>query len=137
MTISNFEFDFTAPLGRNQKNQNRKAVTGMTMTVYDSRFSLTSEVLESLNNPQGISIYHSPELEAFLIRADENGHPVSTLTGKQFSQIEVKEILQNEKGCDFRDNFYRLQNGRRYGQFVIFSTDDMIAVKREVRNGKH
>lgn len=135
--ISNFEFDFTAPLGRNRKNQNRTAVTGMTMTVYDSRFSLTNEVLESLDNPKGISIYHSPDMEAFLIRADENGHPVSTHHGKQFSQIEVKKILQKEKGCDFKENFYRLQNGRKYGQFVVFSTDDMIEVKREVRNGKH
>ena len=137
MNIDSIQFDFS-PIGRNRKSINRSAITGLTMTVYDSRFSLTTDVLGSLGNPSHISVAYEPRLEAFLVFEDDDGYKVERASsgGKTYRCMEVKEILQNHKNCDFAQNFYRLQNGRRYGQYVIFSTDDMIEIKREVRNGK-
>ena len=138
MTIANIAFDFT-PLGRNARNQSRTAVSGMTMTVYDTRFSVTDAVLNALDDPERISITYNPELESFLVFADEEGHLVGNRTGsgKQFSERDVRNILTEVKNCDFVTNFYRIQNGRRFGKFVLFSTDDLIEIRREERNGKH
>ena len=135
MEISNMQFDFS-PLGRNRKNQRRTAVDGMTMTVYDSRFNVTKDVLEALDNPEKISISYNDQLASFLIFADENGQNVARKSsgGKTFRVGDVKTILQ-QKGCDFFANFYRIENGRRYGRFVLFALEDLIEVKREVRNG--
>ena len=135
MEITNIAFDFS-PIGRNSKSQRRSAVTGMTMTVYDSRFSLTTDVLETLGNPDKVSISYNAQLEAFAVFADENGMPVSRKGGggKTYRIAEVKEILQ-KNGCDFFANFYRIQNGRKYGKYILFSMNDIIEIKREARNG--
>ena len=136
MEISNIAFDFS-PLGRNRKSQRRSAIVGMTMTVYDSRFNLTSDVLDALGNPEKISISYNDQLESFLVYANEEGMPVTRKNngGKVFRVSDVKEILQNRKGCDFFSNFYRLSDGRRYGMYVLFSIEDIIEIKREARNG--
>ena len=136
--IENLQLDFN-PFGRNRKNINRAAITGMTLTVYDSRWSVTSDVLEALNNPKTIGILYEPALEAFMVGVDPEGPTTERKngSGKQFSDKRVKADLIKAKGCDFNANFYRLVHGRRYGKFVLFSTDDMIEVKRETRNGSN
>ena len=137
MTISNVMFDFT-PKGRNHKNLRRALITGMTMTIYDSRFNLANDVLEALGNPSGISIVFEPQLEAFAVYADEDGHPVANhRSGKQFSQREVRDILTEKYGCDFVTNYYRIENGRKYGKYVLFSPEDLFALAREKHNGNN
>ena len=130
-------FDFNNTLGtRNSVSQHRAAVSGMTMTIYDSRFALTNSVLDALDNPEKIDIIYEEKLKAFCIFADPEGMAVrkGATSTKQFSARAVKKILQ-DNGYDFTDNFYRATDGRRYGECVLFSTENLIAVKREVRNG--
>lgn len=135
MEISNIAFDFS-PLGRNSKNKRRTAITGMTMTVYDSRFNLAADVLDAIGNPEKISISYNDQLEAFAVYADPDGMPVNRQSagGKTYSRLAVKEVLEN-KGCDFGASFYRLLYGKKYGRFVLFSITDIVEIKREARNG--
>jgi len=123
------------PLGRAAKSCNRAPITGMTLTVYDSRYAVTEDILEALGNPERISIAYDPRFEAFAICADPEGD-ISKKT-KQFSNKAVRDTLASVKSCDFTENFYRITNGRRFGKFVLFSTDDLVEVKKVVRNGNN
>lgn len=138
MNVESVQFDFT-PLGRNLKNKHRSAISGMTMTIYDSRFNLTTDVLQVLGNPEKISVSYNDQLESFLIFADENGMATDRKTngGKTYRVGEVKTIMQNQNKCDFNTNFYRIQNGRKYGKYVLFSMSEIIEIKRGTRNGNN
>lgn len=139
MSFGEMQFEFT-PLGRNKTSLNGAAIKGLTMTVYDSRFGITDEVLASLDDPEGISVLWIDRLKAFGIYSDPDGMPTRRTDRrncKQYSCVEVKNTLEKVKDCDFQQNFYRLTNGRKYGELVLFSADDLIAIKREARDGKH
>ena len=128
------------PLGRNRKSLNRAAVTGMTMTIYDTRFNVTNDVLEALGNPDRISIAFESDLGDFMICADPEGLRArkGASSSKQFSVKEVRDILQKQCGCDFAENFYRITNGQLHRKYVLFNIDtNLVAVKREVRNGNN
>ena len=129
-------FDFDNPLGsRNRQSVHRSAIDGMTMTVYDSRFSVTNNVLEALDCPDRINIIYNDFLDAFIIYADPDGMAVrKSGTSKQFNAKNVKKVLI-DRGYDFSESFFRSTDGRRYGKGIVFSAESMIAVKREVRNG--
>ena len=135
--MENLKLDFN-PLGRNRKNINRAPVSGMTLTVYDSRYSVTKEVLEALDNPERIGIGWNAFLDSFAVYADPDGDKVAFGdSGKQISNKAVRDTLTQKKNCDFVKNFYRIVDGRLYGQAVLFRTADLVEIERMVRNGKH
>ena len=129
--MKNLKFDFV-PMGRNSNSRKRSPITGMTLTVYEKHCAITNEVLDALGNPDAIGISYQPDFSAFLVFPDPNGIPVSmTRSRNQFSLLEIKDTIKSLTKYDDKTCFVRLVDGRKYGKYVLFSTENIIKVARK------